>query len=204
MDRVLVRRLQNEKEIFNVFFEFDQEITKEFIVGILVFINKYYPSYKIKEADWNERPLNQDWADFVLGDYTLVSEHDFLLTLNVPLYVQNSKNDELLLEICDEVILIYYGREESTNRNYLGIDFFGNVYTDIRYDWDNEKREDVAINQATAAKKNREIMSAFLKGLEVFLDADITEYLSPFYLDEKYIYKYGIKEDAILNYGQKI
>lgn len=202
MDRFLNKQLKKEKQILNVFFEFDQEITEELVTRVFILLNKFYPSLAIVRADWNKIDSALKWEDFVIGDYQLISNHDFSIDLKVPMYVQEQSGGEVIIKNLD-TIHIYYGLEESTNRNSIGFDFYGNVYTNIRYDWDNAEKVNVLVDQTISANKNRTILDAFLRGLEALLKGEITEFLSPYYLDDKYIYKYGIKEDAKLNYGQE-
>lgn len=97
----------------------------------------------------------------------------------------------------DEGISIFYGIEETKGKNSLGIDFYVNLYTNQKIDQINGKS--VIIYQSVSAQKNRQIVKSLLEEMELILEANITEFSFPFYLEKKYIYKYGIRENAVLN-----
>ena len=186
-----------KNEIFYSYYEFDKILDEELVISLFVLFNKYYPSYKIIHADFNDIEEVLKWEDFILNDYKIISKHDMSIWLDVPFCLL--KEDTISLpKALRRGVSFFYGLEEDGTRNAVGINFYGNVYTNIRHDFDPENRVYVPVDQSACAKKNREIMTAFLKELEILLEGEITEFLSPFYLDEKYIFKYGIKSDAVL------
>ena len=197
MDRLRLMNLRQEEVMFNIFVQFDLEITDCLVTRIFVLINKYYSSFLVLEADWNKINSEIPWEEFVLNDYILTSPHDFIIELKIPSFVQYADAGEVFVEYFDSMT-IYYGLEESTNRNSIGVDFYGNVYTNTRYDWDSVNKVNIPINQEASAEKNREIMASFVQALEKLLSGEITEFLSPHYLEEDHIYKYGIKHYAKL------
>ena len=81
------------------------------------------------------------------------------------------------------------------------IEFHANIYTNLNkvksFDKFVRKWSYVEIDQSKAAKKNRNILSCFLKELEQLLGME-AGHIESSTVDKKYLYKYGFKEDAIL------
>mgnify|MGYP001804255696 CR=1 FL=1 len=189
---------RHKNEIFSCFFEFERKIDDLLLIKIFILLSKYYPEYKIKYSDFYKTDGEVSWEDAILKSemfYDESREDTIIVHLSVPIYVSDD-NIQLKSILIEEGIGIFYGVEETTGKNSMGIDFYANLYTDQRVDQKGGKA--VIIDQSVAAQKNRQIMKFILEEMESILEADITEFLSPFYLDDKYIYKYGIREDAVL------
>ncbi len=183
-----------KNEIFFCFYEFDQEISDLLVVKIFVLLSKYYPGFEVSMSDFYNVNENTDWRNVVLNSNSFFLGYTTVFRINVPLYYQ--KNESEIEQIfIDEGISIFYGVEDTTGRNSLGVDFYANLYTNEIYKWEDSKK--IPIDQSLAAPKNRIIMTDFLKELEVLLDGEVTESLSPFYLSEEHIHKYGIKDAAV-------
>lgn len=200
MDNFLARNLIREKEVLSIFIEFDQSISNGLILQVYILINKFYPSYKIKSIDHNTITPGMHWEDLILGNFKLTSEHSMIVNLTIPLRIQKDDSGECFTHYMD-AMCIYYGLEESTNRNSIGVELYGNVYTNYRYDYILADNSYIAVNQIESASYNRRIFTKFLIELEAILDGEVTEYLSS-YVQDNGIFRYGFTESAAIQLSE--
>ena len=162
---------------------------------VFILINRYYPSFTFYESGekefikWEDKILNNKFV-FKVGDK---------LEFNIPvLYMEEGKVKESCInrnglafyfdiDHSNEEVLILFVRPNSfTNKNY--VEFYS-----AEKGW--EKK---IVDQTLAAKANRKNLENFLSQLEKMLEGEIKDYGAS-NVSRKFIYKYGFKEDAVLN-----
>ena len=194
-----------KNEILNSYFEFNKVIDYELLIAIFILINKNYPSFLINRIDFTNKFSPKKWEDVVMEKIPITSRHDLSIGLSVPLFYPLAEDFcKNCYGIIEDSMNIYYGFDGELGKSFLAINFYGNLYTNIVSYWHegpdpkfvNIGREYIHHDISEIASKNREIMRSFLIELEFLLDGEIVEYISH-YLNQKYLDKYGIKEDAV-------
>lgn len=163
------------------------------IIKTLVLLNKYFGGYSLTLSEpniANEKDFTelQYWEDLVLSNFEILyNSKRFLMYINPYLFV----------EIEGQISKMGFseGITLSMDKNGVGISVFPNVYTNNIYNWEENKK--ISFNNSNAALRNRINLQGFLEELEVVLKGEITDWWSA-NIDNIYIYKHGIKEDAIL------
>lgn len=172
----------------------ENRLTSEQITRILVLFNKHFPSFRITSGLTDIKNNSKCWEDIVLNDLLPFGVESLSLNLKVPVYIQ--RGDEIEILFSDNEGIHLYHEYVPNEPGSLIVTTYVNAYTNVNYVFIGNKGE--PIDQSIAAKKNREILSSLLKGLELLLGSEINSVESEM-LDNKYVYKYGISEDAVLS-----
>lgn len=183
-----------KKELFYCMIEFDKEINVTTLLEVLILFDKYYGGYKVDTEFGEEK---ETWHDFVIaGKINNAIKEDTTFYFDLPFYLQNGNHvtKKIVKEGCK--ISIFLGKEENSEKNSLLFDLYADLFTDIVYVLTPSNPKYAEWHQKKAARRNRKVLSAFLKALESMLEGNIIEYSSVYHLNPNSIFKYGIKEDA--------
>jgi hypothetical protein len=196
---------QSRDGVFSAWVKLKHVISEVDLLKIFVLINKYYPSYNFLSDDFADE--HKKWEDYILSNFEYRPNNINNINLGVSVFVQKSDNRVIEIISEDDGLELIYGTDDGIP--ILGIQFYHYVYFDENYvyldDTDNIlcKNKMVVVNQSIAAKKNRNILKQFLKEMEILIGADIYHFEGGKRFSDNHVYKYGIKEDAVLNYGQE-
>ena len=200
MHDYLTLSLSNKYHLFSNFLKFDQPFTQDLLITVFKLIEKHYPGAQITRSDLGEVPLPATCAAFIAQARTLVPVSDTascLVEVDIPLWVKPDAHTAARHRLFPG-LHFYYGLEKSIQRNSIGVEFHGNVYTNHRTDYNRHTRMyDAVVDQSFAAQQNRQTMTNFLTDLVNLLGADVCEYETP-YIKEEYLHPLGIKENAQL------
>ncbi len=163
------------------------------VVKVLALVSKYYGSYGLKLSEPSSvtgKEISEflRWENLLLYEMRNIYESErFLAYLELPFFVEFEKD---IKNVTLREHVTY-----SKDRKGFSLTFYPKVFTDEIYVW--EKEDKIYISQAKAAKINRQLLREFLKELEKVVEGKITNYWSV-NIDSKYLYEYGIKEEAVL------
>lgn len=210
-----MRKITLKKDyIFWFFFECKKDINYRYITKVLFIFNKYFGEFKViyESTITNDSDLFLDfidWKELFLNNYKLCPdenlknsnyEWDVDLNCKVTLFTKNFFTNKNELKLIEKV-KITWGKSLGCKNSFFMLSFYTDVFTDKNYDeeWNIEKQKwDIRVlDESEAARKNRKILHDFIKEVEEKLDIENIEVESEV-LDEKYIYKYGIKENAVI------
>jgi len=196
------RRYIRKKELAYFTIEFDQEITEALVIKMLILFDNYFPKYLISDDnDFAKAVGKYHWKEFVLYKNLFSDENMPSYYLMTPLFIQEN-NIVNIVHFDNSITFALFFRKNIQNKNSILISFYVNLYTDIinRFDpKDTDGIRKIKEDQSKAAKKNRFILTQFLRELESFLKGEIVEYLSDYTLQQGSVFKYGINEDAKMN-----
>lgn len=200
--------------IFCINFSFRNNLEYSNIIKLLLIFRRYYGDFKTRfeivyingSKDYGEYV---DWDDLILKEFQFFPNKELILELDdwhvtttnkAWFYVNNFKLNNIEKKLLDEVN-IYWGKSNIKDDFFCIITFYTNVFTNKNFDeeWNIEKQKwDIKVlDESEAARKNRKTLHDFIHDLEDKLDIKDIEVESEV-LDEKYIYKYGITEDAVI------
>lgn len=190
----MTERYVNKNHMLDFILPISKAKFKEKEVKVLVLINKYFPSYKLKQFD-----IERNWEDFIL--YNKKYKLDWGINhvyLQLPFFY-NIEADTHITNISENgaSICIEVGHND---QQVCIITFRPNVFTNINFIDMYEEGKGwyrIWVDQSKSATINRKTLSDFLIELEQILDTEIIETASS-YINKKYLYKYGIKEEAEL------
>lgn len=184
----------------NHMLDFILPVTKEIFkfqeINILVLFNKYFPSYVLRQYDleckWEDYILENEKIKFDWGINHVYFNVPFYYNIGDSFYVTNiSENGASITFDLDhddqQVCILVFRPNVFTNKNFID-----------KYD-EGKGWSKIWVDQTISATLNRKILSDFLKELEIILDTEIIE-ISSGYIDQKYLYRYGVKDAAVLDY----
>ena len=190
--------VKKNDEVFYCYIQGKATYNSSLIIKILIALNKYYGDYSIYDTYALEvgGNMNTSWQDFILDDYQLVSKNQMGIEVNIPFSTQIEK-EIVKKEIVTNGLSLFYGAAPDTEAVYIGINIYVSGFTNLNYEWIDGQCYDR--DESKAASINRKVLRGLLKTIEKIIQGNIIEYSSE-YIDETHLYKYGIKEDAVLLY----
>ena len=198
MDEIQSMLYQSRDGVFSVWLGLKEVIKEKDLIKVFLLINKYYPQYYIKSDDYiSER---KSWEEYLISNFNYIPSSFNSIFLSAKFYIQNEKGELMMIEPEDDGIEIIYGSDNDSP--VFGIQFYPYVYFDLNKiyyrDDDSSVIKFKMVDQSLAAKKNRAILSAFLKDLEELLNTNISFFQAGKKYSPNYVYKYGFKEDVVL------
>ena len=190
---------QSRDGVFTAWFDVKRNVTENVLLKVFILLGKYYPEYIFKSDDFSDH--ESKWEEYILKDFVYRPDRFNNIYLTHEVYVQDQSGTVLKIKPGDETIELIYGMDDDIP--IFGIQIYPYVYFDENFIIKNHKeRKDTyveIVDQYKAARLNRSFLTGLLKEMEELLEADIKEIEGGKYFSENHMFRYGIKEDAVLN-----
>lgn len=188
----MVQRYVHKNHMLDIILPIKTSI-EETTVKFLLVLSKHFPS-----AIFNFDDKNRPWEDFILhGIYKGIKFGESPIYFDIGL-MYNIGSTVIETKISENGVSIYFDYDHNNNEILL-LTFRANVFTNKNYL--NSYMEDgwtkVWIDQTKSARMNRQKLNRFMIELERVLGTEISE-ISSSYISEKYLSKYGINDNAVL------
>lgn len=180
---------QGKKAVFSVSFDIDEAISEKMLLKIFILMSKHFPGYIFYRDDFIDKEMK--WEEYLLKHFTYRPQEFNNIAFDFNVYLQDCK-DVFLMKTVQSGIEIVYGTDEG--KPVLIFDFYPYVYFTK-----NTLIPEEIYDQSIASQKNRLILRGFLMDLEELLGTNISFFEGGYRISKESLYKYGIREDAVLD-----
>ena len=204
-DKGMVHFLERERyyrksALFNVEFALDSKLKEpKYFDPLFILINKYYPGYYFNIKDDAGHLTKYKWEDIPLYNkcelyYKWNSDaFELLSDLVIPIYIM--EGGSIFTKYLDGGIGLFI-KSDPVNSSFVILSFHSTLLLNTIKFISQEK--DIIEDQTYSSKLNRRSMQLLIKEVENYFNWRITNSWSD-EIDKRYLGKYGIKKDAILD-----